>query len=141
MFKSVIQDKLGLQLLNEKTKLTMFRSGFDFLGFHFTSRYVSIRPQSVDKFKDTIGELTIKSHNFSDDLIKSIDRVIMGYANFFATDFASVKHPFHYLDRFVRRRPRSMKTKRISVYFNWKIPNRFFEKRGLVAPGSMIVYN
>jgi group II intron reverse transcriptase/maturase len=139
--KSVIQDELGLQLSKEKTKLTTFRSGFNFLGFHFTSRYVSIRPQSVEKFKDTIRELTIRSHNFSDDLIKSINRVIIGYANFFATDFASVKHQFNYLDRFVRRRLRSMKTKRISVYFNWKIPNRFFEKHGLIALGSIFLYN
>jgi group II intron reverse transcriptase/maturase len=139
--KSVIQDELGLQLSKEKTKLTSFQNGFDFLGFHFTPRYVSIRSQSVEKFKDTIRKLTIRSHNFSADCITGINRVTVGYANYFATDFASVRHQFNYLDRFIRRRLRSMKTKRISIINNRKIPNRFFEKRGLLALGSVILYN
>jgi group II intron reverse transcriptase/maturase len=141
LVERVIQDELGLQLSKEKTKLTSFRQGFDFLGFHFSSRYVSIRPKSVEKFKDSIRTLTIRSHNFSDDLVKRINRVIVGFANYFATDFASVKNLFLYLDKFVRRRLRSMKTKRISVFLNWKIPNRFFDKHGLVALGSAVSYN
>jgi hypothetical protein len=141
LVQSVIQNELGLELSEEKTSFTSFQKGFDYLGFRFSVRYITIRPKSVEKLKDSIRELTIRSHNFSDDLVKSINAVTHGYVNYFATDFANVKCQFQYLDRFVRRRLRSMKTKRITVYNNWKIPNKFFEKHGLFALSSTISYN
>ena len=141
LVQAVIHDELGLELSEEKTSLTSFQKGFDYLGFHFSVRYINIKPKSVEKFKDSIRELTIRSHNFSDDLVKRINAVNQGYVNYFATNFANVKCQFLYLDRFVRRRLRSMKTKRITVYNNWKIPNRFFEKHGLLALSSAILYN
>ena len=141
LVQSVIHDELGLELSEEKTSLTSFQNGFDYLGFRFSVRYITIKPKSVEKLKDSIRELTIRSHNFSDDLVSRINAVTHGYVNYFATDFAQVKYQFQCLDRFIRRRLRSMKTKRITVYNNRKIPNRFFEKHGLFALSSAISYN
>lgn len=141
LVNSVIRGELGLELSEEKTSFTSFQNKFDYLGFRFSARHIIIRPSSVEKLKDSIRELTIRSHNFSDDLVKRINRVTYGYVNYFATDFSHVKYQFMSMDRFIRRRLRSMKTKRITVYNNRKIPNRFFEKHGLFALSSAISYN
>jgi group II intron reverse transcriptase/maturase len=50
LVKQTVQ-QLGLSLSPEKTRLTIFYRGFDFLGFHITSRNRSIRAKSVEKFK------------------------------------------------------------------------------------------
>jgi RNA-directed DNA polymerase len=138
LVREVIEDKLQLQLSPEKTKVTSFTEGFDFLGFHLSQRYVRIRASSVEKMKDKIRMLTIRSHNFSDDLVKRINRVTHGYANYFATEFSDVKKQFIKLDYMIRRRLRSMKTKRITRDNNRKIPNRFFVKHGLFSLCSAI---
>jgi RNA-directed DNA polymerase len=129
--RAVIENKLQLQLSLEKTKITSFVKGFDFLGFHFSKGSVTIRAKSMEKMRDKIRALTIRSHNFSDDLVKRINRVTCGYYNYYATEFSNVLWQLTSLDEMIRRRLRSMKTKRITPYDNWKIPNRFFYRRGL----------
>ena len=131
--RAVIEDKLQLQLSLENTKITSFAKGFDFLGFHFSKGSITIRTKSMEKMRDKIRELTVRSHNFSDDLVERINRVTCGYFNYYATDFSDVLTQFTLLDEMLRRRLRSMKTKRITPFDNWKIPNRFFERRGLFS--------
>ncbi|MGP8322096.1 MAG: group II intron reverse transcriptase/maturase [Methanosarcinaceae archaeon] len=138
LVRTVIEDELGLELSKEKTKITSFIKEFDFLGFHFSRCGITIRTKSVEKMKDKIRDMTIRSHNFSDDLVEKINRVTRGYANYYATDFSKVKIQFTMLDETIRRRLRSMKTKRITPYNNRKIPIRFFEKHGLFALCSAI---
>ena len=133
LVRAVIEDKLQLQLSEEKTQITSFAKGFDFLGFHLSYNRVSIRAKSVEKLKDKIRNMTIRSHNFSDDLVNRINRVTRGYANYFATDFSHVKWQFTMLDTMIRRRLRCMKTKRITRANNRKIPTRFFVKHGLYS--------
>lgn len=131
LVRTVLEDRLGLQLSQEKTKITTFELGFDFLGFHFSHKWIGIRTKSVKKMKDKIRKLTIRSHNFSDELVAKINRVIRGYTNYYATDFSSVKVVFSRLDGMIRSRLRCMKTKRITRANNRKISNRFFERKGL----------
>jgi retron-type reverse transcriptase len=138
LVQEVIQLKLGLQLSVEKTRLTTFSQGFDFLGFHFSHKWIIIRTKALEKMKDKIRSMTIRSHNCSEALIKKINRVTRGYANYYATDFSNVKQQFKTLDEFIRRRLRCMKTKRITQFNNRKIPNRFFERRGLFALHSVV---
>jgi RNA-directed DNA polymerase len=141
LVREVIENKLGLQLSREKTKLTTFTQGFDFLGFHFSHSAITVRTKAVERLKDKIRSMTIRKHNCSEDLINKISRVTRGYANYYATDFSNVKEQFRTLDEFIRGRLRCMKTKRITRYNNRKIPNRFFEKRGLYALCSAIQNN
>lgn len=131
LVRAVIEDKLQLQLSFEKTKVTSFAEGFDFLGFHFSKGSITIRAKSWEKMRDKIRVLTVRSYNFSDDLVKTINRVTRGYYNYYATDFSDVLTQFTLLDEMIRRRLRSMKSKRITQLDNWKIPNRFFDRRGL----------
>jgi RNA-directed DNA polymerase len=136
--QEVIEGYLGLKLSPEKTKITSFVEGFDFLGFHFFHSRVSIRAKSMEKILDKIKMMTIRSHNFSNDQIQRINRVLRGLANYYATDFSSVNAQFSLIDRFVRRRLRCMKLKRMSYDNNRKLPNRFLERRQLLTLVSFI---
>ena len=129
LVQSVIEGKPGLKLSPEKTKITSFVRGFDFLGFHFSRRGTSIRTKSVEKLKEKIRTLTTRSHNLDKDVIKKINQVTRGYVNYYATEFSTVKQQFAKLDEFIRRRLRCMKKKRISNNDNFRIPNRYFERR------------
>jgi RNA-directed DNA polymerase len=141
LVRDVIENKLQLELSKEKTKITTFTKGFDFLGFHFSQRGITIRTKSVEKLKDKIRTMTIRKHSISNDLIKRINRVTRGYANYYATEFSNVKEQFKSLDEMIRRRLRCMKTKRITHHNNRKIPNRFFEERGLFSLYSVFQSN
>ena len=134
LVKDVIEVKLNLKLSPEKTKVSTFNGGgFEFLGFHFSRTGVSMRDKSVEKLKEKVRTLTIRSHNFSGEVIKSINRVTRGSANYFDTDFSNVKMQFVKIDKMIRRRLRCMKKKRISASDNYRIPNRFFERKGLIS--------
>ena len=134
LVRDVIEGKLDLKLSPEKTKITYFDGGgFDFLGFHFSHNGVTIRTKSMEKLKEKIRNLTIRSHNFSDEVVQSINRVTRGVANYYTTDFSTVKTQFFKLDQMIRRRLRCMKMKRISGNDNHRIPNRYLERKGLIS--------
>jgi len=42
----------------EKTRITHFKQGFDFLGCHFRYKYVTPRQKSLRKFKERVRQLT-----------------------------------------------------------------------------------
>jgi RNA-directed DNA polymerase len=125
--------QLGLSISEEKTKITTFRQGFDFLGFYIAVNAVSIRQKSVEKFKDRVRMLTRRSHNLDQEVIRDLNRVITGYAQYFATPFSTVKDQFYELDAWVRKRLRCMKFKRISKGDNRRFLNRRFARMGLVS--------
>jgi group II intron reverse transcriptase/maturase len=132
--RGVIEGQLELKLSPEKTKIVTFGDGFDFLGFHFCQVHITMRAKSIEKVKEKIRTLTIRSHSFSDDVIQEINSVVRGVANYFyAGGIASVRVQFQMLDAMIRRRLRCMMKKRIWLSDNRRIPNRFFEKHGLLS--------
>jgi len=140
LVQCVIEGKLNLKLSPEKTKITSFKKGFEFLGFFFSTNGASMRTKSVEKLKEKIKKLTVRSHNFSDETVRNLNRVTRGVANYYLTDFSTVKTQFFNLDGRIRKRLRCMskiplagKKKRISANDNRRIPNRFFHRKGLVS--------
>lgn len=131
--QQVLEQRLGLQLSQEKTKVTSYGKGYQFLGFSLSSRSRRMRPKSVKKFKDKIRELTCRKHNFDAARIEQINRVIRGSAQYFATDFFTGREVFHKMDSWIRMRLRCMKTKRKSTNDNWKIRNKVFDRLGLLT--------
>jgi len=113
--------------------VTLYRKGFDFLGLHISMQTASIHQKSVEKFKDRVRSLTIRSHNLDQEVIGKLNRVIIGYANYFATPFSTVKDQFHLLDAWIRMRLRCMKFKRISRGDNRRLSNRLLARMGLVS--------
>jgi RNA-directed DNA polymerase len=116
----------------EKTKIRHFSEGFDFLGFTIKSRSVTMRVKSMEKFKNSIREITTRSHNLDKKVIEKLNRVIRGTVNYFGTKFSTMKTSFYKLDRWVRKRIRCMKYKRIWLTDNWRYTVKHIEKMGLL---------
>jgi RNA-directed DNA polymerase len=123
---------LGLTLSAEKTRATKFREGFAFLGFAVSSWAVTMRPKAVEKFKAKVRELTPRHHNLDVGVLRKLNRVIRGTANYFATAFASVSDCFRGLDRWIRMRLRCRKYKRKSRADNARLRLERFRRLGLL---------
>ena len=130
---SVLQNQLHLQLSPEKSSVTSFHLGFDFLGFHFYNKYITIRQKSLEKIKDNIRNKTIRSHNLDQNVILTLNRTISGFANYFATSFSNVKSQLLRLDQWARKRIRCMKFNRISKIDNQRLHIKHLQKLGLKA--------
>jgi len=131
--------EIGLELSQEKTKITTYGKGYDFLGFKISSRSKRMRIKSVKKFKDKIRELTIRKHNFDDQVIVKLNQVIRGTANYFATSFSTCRWMFQKIDSWIRMRLRCMKKKRKSFHDNMKMRNKLFDQLGLLSLESFCV--
>ena len=123
---------LGLTLSAEKTKITRFAQGFQFLGFRFNSRYVTMREKSVEKFKAKIRTLTTRSHNFDARVVVKVNQLVRGVANYFATSFSSVSALFEGLDGWLRMRLRCMKVKTKCRSSNYKLRTKHLRKMGFI---------
>jgi len=124
---------LGLTLSPEKTKVTTFSGGFTFLGFDLHYRACCMRQKSVEKFKERIRELTVRSHNLDAQVLTRINAVIRGVARYFATPFSTVTAQFKRLDQWTRVRLRSMKLKRKSEFDNQRLLNKHLRQLGLIS--------
>ena len=123
---------LGLEYSPEKTKITTYYEGFQFLGFDISSRSVTIREKSREKFEDKLKELTTRSHNFDANVIMKLNQIIRGTVNYFSTRFSSVKTYFKDIDKWLRQRLRSMKYKSKSQRHHIRFKNKHITRRGLI---------
>ena len=126
LVQQVLETDLGLKLSPEKTQITSYGKGYNFLGFFLSSRSRRMRAKSVQKFKAKIQELTVRHHNLDQKVIEKLNRVIRGTANYFATTFSTCRWIFQKLDSWVRMRLRCMKLKRKNYNDNSKLRVKYF---------------
>lgn len=124
---------LGLECSPEKTKISSFNEGFQFLGFNISSRGVTIREKSREKFEDKLKKLTTRSHNLDARVFEKLNQVIRGTVNYFHTRFSDVLFYFERIDTWLRTRLRSMKYKSISKRHCFRLKNKIIAKRGLLS--------
>jgi group II intron reverse transcriptase/maturase len=124
---------MGLEDSPEKTKIRHFSQGFDFLGFTIKSRSVKMRAKSMEKFQNSIRDITTRSHNLNNEVIEQLNRVIRGTVNYFGTRFSTLNTMFFKLDRWIRKRIRCMKYKRIWLTDNWRYTVKHIKKMGLLS--------
>lgn len=137
----VLESNLGLQLSPDKTKITTYGKGYDFLGFHLSCRSRRMRDKSVLKFKAKVRELTERHQNLDRKVIDKLNRVIRGTANYFATPFARCRGRFQMLDSWIRMRLRAMKLKRKNYNDNYKVRARYFRRKlGLLTLEEFLTY-
>lgn len=129
LVREVLESELGLSLSPEKTKVTTYGEGYEFLGFYLSSRSRRMRDKSVQKFKAKIRELTVRKHNLDARVVEKLNRVIRGTANYFATGFSTCRWEFQKLDSWIRMRLRCMKVKRKNYNDNRKLRLRFFRRK------------
>jgi RNA-directed DNA polymerase len=141
LVQRVLTSDLGLQLSAEKTKVTTFGKGYEFLGFFLSSRSRRMREKSVQKFKAKIRELTVRKRNMDAEVVKKLNRVIRGTANYFATGFSTCRWMFQKLDSWLRMRLRCMKLKRKNYNDNQKLRVGFFRRKmGLLTLEEFCTY-
>lgn len=138
LVSDTLQLELGLSLSAEKSSLTSFKPGFSFLGFRFSRSGVTIRQKSIDKLKDKVRVITIRSHNLEQETFGKLNRVLRGFAHYFATPFSTVNRQFDRLDRWIRKRLRCMKFKRISYLDNRRWRNKHLARKGLMSLYSFV---
>ncbi len=125
----VLETDLGLMLSPEKTQITTHGKGYDFLGFHLTSRSRRMRDKSVQKFKAKVRELTVRKRNLDAEVIAKLNAVIRGTANYFTPRFATNRWLFQKLDSWIRMRLRAMKLKRKNYNDNRKLRVGYFHRK------------
>jgi RNA-directed DNA polymerase len=137
----VLERDLGLKLSAEKTHVTTYGKGYEFLGFRLSSRSRKIRQKSVQKFKAKVRELTVRKRNLDAEAIAKLNRVIRGTANYFATEFSTCRWTFQKLDSWIRMRLRCMKRKRKSYNDNKKLRVGYFDRKlGLLTLEEFCTY-
>lgn len=124
---------MKLEASPEKTKISHFTKGFDFLGFTIKNRSIQMRTKSMEKFKNNVRSITTRSHNLDKKIIEKLNRVIRGTVNYFGTKFSTMNRLFFKLDRWIRKRIRCMKHKRIWLTDNWRCTIKHIEKMGLLS--------
>lgn len=126
-------NEMKLETSPEKTKVSHFSKGFDFLGFSIKNSSIQMRTKSREKFKNSIRDITTRSHNLDKEVIKRLNRVIRGTVNYFSPKFSTMKSSFYKMDRWIRKRIRCMKHKRIWLTDNWRCKIKHIEKMGLLS--------
>jgi group II intron reverse transcriptase/maturase len=124
---------MKLETSSEKTKISHFAQGFDFLGFTIKSRSIQMRTKSLEKFKNNARDITTRSHNLDKKVIEKLNRMIRGTVNYFGTKFSTMNGLFFKLDRWIRKRIRCMKHKRIWQTDNLRCTIKHIEKMGLLS--------
>jgi group II intron reverse transcriptase/maturase len=132
LIRAFLKD-MELEVSPEKTKICHFSEGFDFLGFTIKSRSAQMRTKSMEKFKNSIRDITTRSHNLDKEVIEKLNRVIRGTVNYFGTKFSTMKDSFAKLDQWIRKRIRCMKYKRVSITDNRRFKTKHIEKMGLLS--------
>ena len=141
LVKQVLENELGLKLSPEKTKITTYGKGYDFLGFRLSSRSRRMRDKSVLKLKAKVRELTERHRNLDCTVVGKLNQVIRGTANYFATDFSTCRWTFQKLDSWIRMRLRAMKLKRKNYNDNQKLRVGYFRRKlGLLTLEEFCTY-
>jgi group II intron reverse transcriptase/maturase len=141
LVEHVLKTDLGLSLSPEKTKITTYGKGYEFLGFFLSSRSRRMRDKSVQKFKAKVRELTVRKHNLDQKAIEKLNRVIRGTAQYFGTRFSTNRWNFQKLDSWIRMRLRSMKLNRKNYNDNRKLRVGYFRRKlGLLTMEEFCTY-
>jgi RNA-directed DNA polymerase len=127
----------GLTLHPTKTRIVnASEEGFDFLGYRFEGGHRRPRAKSLEKLKGTIRAKTRRNSGGSlKAIITEVNRTLRGWFEYFKH---SHRWTFEPLDRWIRRRLRSLLRRRLGLRgisrglgdsLRW--PNAFFTEQGL----------
>lgn len=135
LLKQMAEGYLRLTIHPEKTRITTFGKGFDFLGFTFKRQHRVARKRALEKFKDRVRELTPRqTHLTPKEVIAELNPVIRGWGNYFK--HGHMRTRFEALDQWIRMRIRSLVLKR-KAHRSRKasdvLPNRRLADLGLVS--------
>jgi RNA-directed DNA polymerase len=133
LVRAILAD-IGLEVAEAKSGIVKANTGFEFLGFSFSGRFLRPRSRALTRFKDMVRNLTPRKAPCS--LARTIDRLnplLRGWGGYFGR--GDVISLFEDLDKWIRMRLRSQARKRFKSkggadHHRW--PNRLFDGHGLV---------
>lgn len=131
--KKCIEGDLNLILHPEKTKIVTFGQGFEFLGYYISARTIRMSPKAERRFRDKVREILRRSHNLDAKVIERVNMVIRGTVNYFWAEYTTSLRKFTILDKWIRRRVRCMKFKRMWMSDNKRLKNRYIKRMGLIS--------
>jgi hypothetical protein len=88
--------------------------------------------KAEERFTMQIKECTRRRHNLDAEVVTKVNRLIRGTVRYLATAFSTCRGQFNGLDRWIRRRIRWMKDKRIWKTDNRRVKSRHISRRGFV---------
>lgn len=112
---------MKLRLSPEKTVISSFQEGFDFLGFHFKKRHVGVGKKSLKSIYAKVRETTRRNQGNIPvgKVIAELNPKIEGWANYHRHGDNIVL--FRNLDKWVRNRVRAYIRRRWRDRGRWKI--------------------
>ena len=151
-----LQDRLGLRLHPEKTRVVSVTEGFEFLGFHYFrdpktgDLCKEVRRKSVQRFRDAIRERTprlrtqrwvkpphvtysrlVRNQRVT-EMIRQVNGYLRGWHWYFKSARSRFTPPFNSFDGFLRRRIRLAITGRVgNGWWNQLLPNTLLRQLGL----------
>jgi hypothetical protein len=128
-----VEDDWGWALHPETTHITTCGPGLQFLGYDVSARTIRMGGKAAARVKMKITRRTRRSHHLDAEVVRHVNRVIRGTVRYFATAFPTCLGQFHELDRWIRRRIRCMKDKRM-----WKTDNRRVQRRHMQRMGVVL---
>jgi len=113
--------RMKLRLSSEKTVISSFREGFDFLGFHFGKRHVGVGKKSLISVYAKVREITRRNRGDVpvERVIAELNPKIEGWANYHRYGNNTVL--FRSLDKWVRNRVRAYIRRRWRDRGRWKL--------------------
>ena len=111
----ILEDELKLKVNEEKTTLTSIYEGVEFLGFKIWTRWVTVAPKRIKRFKDKIRKITKRNAGRKlEEVIKELNPVLRGWMNYYRV--ANVKKLVQSLMEWIRRRLRMIRMKQWKTY-------------------------
>lgn len=133
--RHILEDKLGLRLNLEKTRLVHKSQTFQVLGYLFGSGYSDYkmpRSRAIDTFKAKVRRITRRQQpKTMSQIIEELNPVIRGWGRYFM--YGNSKRVFWQLDCWIRDRLRAYRLKKWSKLSYRKIPGSRFKKMELVS--------
>jgi len=113
--------RLKLTLSPEETIVSSFREGFDFLGFHFTTRHVGVGKKSLKGLYRKVREATRRQQGDVpvEVVIATVNRIIAGWANYHRAGHNAGL--FKRLDKWIRNRIRAYVRRSWRDCGRWKL--------------------
>ena len=137
LVRHVVEGELGLELHPEKTRVVRYSDGFEFLGFSIARRRTQMRAKAVEAFKTKVRAITVRSRNLDAEVVVRLNRVIRGTLNYFGASFATGDNLFRDFDKWIRKRIRCMKYKRISRADHYRLLNKHIHRLGVLGCQSL----
>lgn len=133
----VLEEELKLTVNRDKTKTTSVYEGVEFLGFIIYSKWITVNPKRVKRFKDKIRNKTKRGTGRSmEDIIKDLNPLLRGWINYYK--IANIKTLIKDVMQWIRRRLRMIQIRHWKTY---KAMHKEMRKQGVKGTGEKMAMN